>query len=34
MIIDGFTITGLAVATAMIGLLYILRWYEHHKDHN
>ena len=30
MIIDGFTITGLFVATAMVGVLYILSWYEHH----
>lgn len=34
MIIDGFTITGLVIVTAMVGILYILGWYEHHRGHN
>jgi len=34
MIIDGFTITGLVVFAAMVGVVYILQWYEHHQGHN
>jgi len=34
MIIDGFTITGLVIVTAMVGILYILGWYEHHQGHH
>ena len=34
MIIDGFTIAGLVVATALVGVLYVLQWCEHHQGHN
>lgn len=30
MIIDGFTIAGLVVATALAGFLYVLRWCGQH----